>query len=634
VSPAEDIARALACHEQGRLVEAQQIYQLILSQNPAHFEALLYLGVVRLQQGQPQESVELTGRALETNPHSAEAYSNLATALCGLQRHEEAISAYENALSLDADCAEAWYGLATALQYLARHEEAIACHDRALAIDEDYAEAYCARAVALQALQRHNDAIADYQAALAIDPDYPEALHGLGAALQVLRRDDEALPHYLRASTVRPDFPETQSALASVLQRLNRHQEALSHLQRALELRPEHAGTHVDLGSLLEEIGRIEEARACFERALEIDPTCVRAYYALFQSRRVLAGEPHLAAALAHADDVGALSEDDCILLHFALGKALADVGEQARGFQHLLEGNRLKRQQITYEEPAVRLLFERIERVFTSTVMASCRGSGNPSTVPIFIVGMPRSGSTLVEQILASHRLVVAGGERSDFREAMRSAGLDDPASTFPEAVPGFAPEQFRELAAAYLGRLTALDPGAARITDKALANFCAAGLIHLVLPNARIIHTRRDPIDTCLSCFSLLFSGEQPFTFELGELGRYFAGYRGLMEHWRRVLPPGVMLDVQYETLVDDLEPQARRIIAHCGLDWDDACLAFYKTERAVRTASVVQVRQPIYRSSVGRWRPDADTLRPLLEGLGSIAGRDGGARGIWRS
>ncbi len=615
-----DIARALACHEEGRLPVAATIYQAILAQDPTHFEALLYLGVLRLQQGRAGESLALTEQALKSNPQSPEAHSNIATALCSLRHHEAAIAAYQQALSLNPGYAEAHYGLATALRELARHDEAIASYDRAISIDVEYAEAHCGRAAALQALKLYDDARAGYQAALDIDPDYPEALHGLAAVAHALHQDDLALTYYQRAIAARPDFPEALGAYARLLQGLHRHDEALLHLQRALELQPDHAGSHVDLGNLLEEIGRIEEARACFERALAIDPTHVRACYALFHSRRAVAGEPHLATLLRLADDIDASSAVEYRLaLHFTLGKALADVGEQDRGFQHLIAGNALKRSQITYDETGVHELFGRIERIFTADLVTSRRRSGHPSTVPIFIVGMPRSGSTLVEQILASHPQVSAGGERSDLREAMRSIGLDDPRSLYPEAVPSLTPEQLHRLAETYLARITAPAPDAAHVTDKTLANFCAAGLIHLALPNARIIHTCRDPIDTCLSCFGLLFSGDQPFAFDLGELGRYCAGYRKLMAHWRAVLPPGVMLDVHYESLVDDFEPQARRIIAHCGLEWNDACLAFYKTERPVRTASMVQVRQPIYRSSVRRWRPDDTVLRPLIDGLG---------------
>jgi hypothetical protein len=230
----------------------------------------------------------------------------------------------------------------------------------------------------------------------------------------------------------------------------------------------------------------------------------------------------------------------------------------------------------------------------------------------------MMRSGSTLVEQILASHPQVFGAGERKDFANVVNALGASETAEEGPNRpLDGAA---LYRLGTAYLAAVTEGTPPAERIVDKMPANFRFVSLIHLALPNARIIHTHRDPVDTCLSCFSQLFNEKQPFTYDLGELGRYYRAYQTLMEHWRRVLPEGVMLDVRYEELVADFEPQARRIVAHCGLEWDDRCLSFYETRRPVKTASVVQVRQPIYRSSVGRWRPNSDLLRPLLEALGA--------------
>jgi hypothetical protein len=235
------------------------------------------------------------------------------------------------------------------------------------------------------------------------------------------------------------------------------------------------------------------------------------------------------------------------------------------------------------------------------------------------------------VEQILASHPGVFGGGERVDFSAALRGMGADRPATPFPRSVLGFTSSDFRHLAEWYLGRMgdaaaaaRSRDPSAFgvtidRITDKTLNNFFCIGLIHLTLPNARIIHTRRDPVDCCLSCFSRLFGSQLSFTYDLGELGRYYRAYQGLMEHWSKILPSGAILDVQYENVVEDLEGQARRLITHCGLEWHDACLAFHQTRRPVKTASVGQVREPIYRTSVKRWRPADDVLRPLLDGLG---------------
>jgi hypothetical protein len=231
----------------------------------------------------------------------------------------------------------------------------------------------------------------------------------------------------------------------------------------------------------------------------------------------------------------------------------------------------------------------------------------------------MPRSGTTLIEQILASHPKIFGAGELQSFSRALSILEAPDGAPpSFPEFVPGLPAESLRQVGAHYLNDVRALAPPAERITDKMPGNFPLLGLINLALPNARIIHMRRDPIDTCVSCFSMLFANGHPYSYDLAELGRYYRAYETLMSHWREVLPTGVMLEVRYEDVVADVEHQARQVVAHCGLPWDDRCLAFHETQRAVQTASAVQVRQPIYRTSVGRWRPYAELLRPLLREL----------------
>ena len=227
----------------------------------------------------------------------------------------------------------------------------------------------------------------------------------------------------------------------------------------------------------------------------------------------------------------------------------------------------------------------------------------------------MPRSGSTLTEQILASHPLVHPGGERRDFSRAMRETWnrqLGQVSRNMADA------DSLRKLARLYLQALPNLPEGKTRITDKTPGNFRIAGLIHVAMPNAKIIHTVRDPVDTCLSCFFKLFGDELNWSYDLRELGRHYALYRDMMDHWHDVLPPGAMLDVRYEDVVDDLEGQARRLLEFCELPWDERCLSFHETKRPVHTASVAQVREPIYRRSVGKWRPDEAVLRPLLEGL----------------
>jgi hypothetical protein len=281
----------------------------------------------------------------------------------------------------------------------------------------------------------------------------------------------------------------------------------------------------------------------------------------------------------------------------------------------------------LVYDEAAVLDALERTRKAFTAELMRANRGAGDPSSLPVFIFGMPRSGTTLVEQILASHPQVFGAGEIADFTQAIAGlGGVAAQAQYSPEALSRLPDEDLRRLGASYVERIRRLAPAAARIANKTPGNFHFAGLIHLALPNARLIHTRRDPVDTCLSCFQQMFPETLSYTFDLAELGRYYRAYEAVMAHWRAALPSGAMLEVQYEEVVADLEGQARRIVAHCGLEWDPRCLSFHETERPVRTASVMQVRQPIYTSSVGRWRAYEAFLGPLLAELGPLA--SGGA------
>jgi tetratricopeptide (TPR) repeat protein len=684
------LARAQSLHRDGLQEAAEPLYDAVLAADPTHFDALLYFGVLRLQQGKLEESTSLIRRALAQDPQSAEAHANLAAALQALGRHDEAIAGYERALALDpalfdascalgtalqalgrydeailryraafvlkSDFAEASYGLATVHQALRQYDEAIEAYRDALTIDPDYAEASCGLAMVLQALGRHDEAIAHYENALDVDPDYLEAnaglagaLHALkrhqqaiercgkalsleprhaethvtlGKALRALERHSEALESYEKALAIAPDLVEAQIGCAATLQALNRHDEAIGCCERALVIEPVSAAAYNTLGQLLGEVGRFDEAYRALERAIEIAPRLPGLYFNLFNCRKVRADDPHLASLKELARDPASLSGDEQTRLDFALAKAYSDLGEHERSFRHLLSGNARQRRQIVYDEVVVMRWFAEVQRVLTAAAIESCRDCGDPDPTPVFIVGMMRSGSTLVEQILASHPKVYTAGERKDFLKAMQSLLAEEQATGRSGAGRILTGEALRRLGAAYLARLRAGAPAAVRITDKLPANFQLLGLIHLALPNARIIHTRRDPVDTCLSCFSKLFSEEQPFTYNLGELGRYYRAYERLMEHWRRTLPAAVMLEIWYEDLVKDFETEARRILAHCGLEWDDACRSFYKTQRPVKTASVAQVRQPIYGSSIGRWRPDTALLRPLLEALGTPA------------
>ncbi len=615
---------AAALQAQGRLQEASEHYQRAIALRPDLPEARFGLANCLQAMGRVDGAAAAYQSVLVSAPAHPEANYGLATLLGRLGRREDAIAAYRAALAADPDFAEASYGLG---QLLAQGppieeeagKEAAACFRQALDVDPDYTEARLALGAVLSRLGREEEAMAAFRAVLAADPSHAAAHNGIGILLDRKRRHAEASEHYRAALASSPDHLDTLAGLANALRNLGRHDEALPIARRAVAVAPDAARVRSLLGSILAEMGQAQEAEAAFRHAVSLAPGQPEFSYYTLQVAKARPGDAVLTALEAMLPRAASYSVEDQWLLRFALAKAYDDVGERDRGFEHLMEANRLRRSAIEYHEAVALDAMGRIAEVFSAEMMAVRAGRGEMSATPVFIVGMPRSGTTLVEQVLASHHAVFGAGERHELPSLVSRLGADRIGTvSFPERVWTMEGEDFRRIGAEYVSAIRALAPGAARVVDKMPSNFLFVGFIHLILPNARIIHVVRDPVDTCLSCYSRLFSEVQTFCYELGELGRYHRSYQRLMAHWRSVLPPDVMLEVGYEALVGDFEAEARRAVAHCGLAWDPACLEFYKSSRPVTTASMGQVRQPIYRSSVGRWRPEAALLRPLLDAL----------------
>jgi tetratricopeptide (TPR) repeat protein len=467
--------------------------------------------------------------------------------------------------------------------------------------------------------ERGAEALAFIAAALEINPGSAEAHSNCGAVLKSLGRLEESLAAYDRALALSPELAVAHNGRGATLSDLNRFEEALVSYNKALAIMPDFATALGNRGQVLQYLGRLDAARADFQRALTLDPGLTNVYLDYVDLAPIQAGDPLVKTMESLA--ATPLNETGRLQLDFALAKAYGDLGDHDAGFRRLLSGNARKRARIRYDETAALGYFGRIQSTFTPELLREKEklGGGSPSAVPIFILGMMRSGSTLVEQILASHPQVHGAGElRTLTRLTQLVQGPGGNSVAYPEFVPGLDAGALRQFVAHYLAETQRLAPGASHITDKMPENFFFAGLIHLILPNARIIHTVRDPVDTCVSCFSRLFTAEQNHTYELGELGRYYRRYQKLMAHWWDVLPPGRMLEVRYEEVVADLETQARRIIAYCGLEWDPRCLSFHATERPVRTSSVAQVRQPLYPGAVGRAHRYEAFLGPLRQAL----------------
>ncbi|MDR7282960.1 tetratricopeptide (TPR) repeat protein [Pseudomonas corrugata] len=601
------------CRRQGLLEEAEQAGQQAVALAPTLVDAWNNLGIIQQEMGKLDQSLESLLREVNLRPDTAQVHNNLGNTYRRLDRQERAEWHYQQALTLDPNYAEAYSNLSFLLSSQGHFEDAIAAGRRAIELNPRLIDAYLNIAEAETQRLRYGEALRWLNALYAFAPKH---VAGLTARAQVLKKGgliDEALLCARQALALAPHDAKVHNAMGIALQAVGLHAVALEHFIQAAAL-PGSVSEEAMIaqGTLLLEMGRKEAAAEAFEQALAAFPGSIRALSGRSDSKSFKAGDDDIAAMEAGLKRSEGLLLADKLSTHFALGKAYLDTGDSVRAFQHLDAGNRLKRSTFSYDPQATQQWMQGIAGVFNETFLAAHQGMGALSSVPVFIVGMPRSGTTLVEQILASHPQVQGVGELASLRLAVDSLG------TFPQSLVNCSAEDLARLGQDYLERIKMLIDGRDRLVDKMPANFIYAGLIPLILPGARIIHCRRDPVDTCLSCYSKLFGGEQLFTYDQAELGQFHRNYQALMAHWRAVLPAESFIEVDYEAVVDDLEAQAKRLIDFIDLPWNDACLEFHKTERVVRTASVNQVRQPLYKTSKGRWHAHAEQLGPLLQAL----------------
>jgi tetratricopeptide (TPR) repeat protein len=586
---------------------------------PDNAEVLAKLGELLMRMNRPAEALTCLERLCQVRPGDTTPANDRSVALMALGRHHEAVFGFDVILQAEPRFVPAHYNKGVALGTLGRHAEALASYDNVLELDPKHVLALNNRGVALQSLGRLLDAIRSFAHAAVLDANCLPAHCNLANALRQLGRFEEALACCERALAIDPDNVVALNERGVARGKLGPLELAVEDFRRAIALDPNYVEAHENLFVVLTELGRNDEALGSIEAAIRLAPGRVRPYYNLTETRTMQPGDPRIAAMELIAGRMDELGQIPQIELCFSLGKTYADIQDYDRSFPWLARGCKLKRAAIDYNEAVTLDMMGRAAAAFDAETLNRRSGAGAPSRSPVFILGMPRSGTTLVEQILASHPQVFAAGEIEAFLMAMVDCAARLKSPDIPEAFADLSDEALKALGEDYLARTRPRAPEAARIVDKSLQSFRFAGLIHLALPGARFIHVVRDPLDTCLSCFTKLFVSELPYSYDLGELGRYYRGYARLMKHWAEALPAGVMIEVRYEDVVADLETQAKRIVAHAGLDWDPACLDFHTTQRPVRTASLMQVRQPIYSSAVGRWQAYEKHLGPLQESLG---------------
>jgi tetratricopeptide (TPR) repeat protein len=609
-----DLGVALACHNAGQRDRAERLCRKVLRRQPDQPDALRLLGVIASERGRHEYAVQLISRALAGPTGSAEAHYSLGNAMRALGRLDEAIDHYRAAIALKPDFAQAHCNLAALLIEKAPHSPALEHATRAAELTPELAEAHLNRGIALAAARRSAEAAAALRRALALQPGNARALSELGSVLAELGQLDEGKACHRKALELEPRNPFFHLRLGDAHLFGGDPDGCEAVCRHAVSLAPGSAPVWSRLAHILRCLGRFEEARSCLRKALDLDPGLAHAYVGLAVLGERAGGEEQLRHLRAAVADPGqpAMTRIDA---GFALGRLLDNADRCDEAFPWFSQANSLYRELLTgsgmgYDRVAFRQHVDGLIETCRPEVYAG-EGDGNPSEMPVLIVGMPRSGTTLVEQIAASHSRVAGAGELRDISQILAELQADAQGSAEED------PDLACRLRDGYVARLQQIGRGAARVIDKMPDNIVALGMAALLLPRARAVFCRRDPRDVCLSCYFHRFSQPLLWNTDLADCGARALEIERLAEHWRGVLPLR-MLTIDYEALVADLEAESRRLIEFLGLDWEPACLDFHKTERPVLTASGWQVRQPLFTRSVGRWRKYERHLGPLLQVL----------------
>lgn len=647
-----DLKAAFAHHQAGRLGQAESLYRRILAAHPGHADALHLLGLLAHQSGHDEPAQGLIEKAIRADPQQPAFHVNLAIVYQALGRAPAAEAACRRALALDPgnaegmnvlglalgdqgktdeaeailrqvieiapDNAAAHNNLGRLLRQKGRPEQAMAAYGRAIEADPKLATAHGGRGVLLRQMGRFDEAEAACRRAVGLAPGDADAQVNLGNVLRERHDLKGAEASYTQALSLNPDHLNAHLNLGGVLDLMERTEDSLHAFRRALGMDPGCAAAHNGMGLTLLNAGRTEEAGRAFGAAIEADGDFVEAYYNLGGARHARFEAP----ALAHLEGLLArpeMPDEERMKLHFILARHAEEVGQRKAAFAHCRTSNQIRRLGLAraghvFDGAAHGRLMEAIAATCGADFFAQRQDFGLPTEKPVFIVGAPRSGTTLVEQIAASHSRVYGAGELPWIPALVAEmGGAAGRAAFYADRLAALKAPEIAARAGAHLEKLSALGGSAQRVIDKMPFNYQNLGLIALMFPQARIIHCRRDPLDTGLSCYFNLFTDPLAWTTDLADIGLFLKAYQGLMDHWRGTLPLR-LLEVDYEALVGDTEGQSRAIIQFLGLHWEEGCLAFHDSRRMVRTAAKWQVRQPVYSASVGRAGLYAKELAPL--------------------
>ena len=596
-------------HQQGQLQQAYDIYQSLLKRYPNSAETLNSAAILDYQTGRPEDALAKVNKALSIVPDQVEFFNTKGLILRSIKQFDEALDSYQTGLGYAPENIAIRLNMGNTYRVLKQYESALEQYEQIIQLRPAHAGAYCNMGNVYDEMHAYEKAIKAYKKALELDPTMNMVYTLLAGTLSKTGSVKDAIDYCKKALELRPNNAETYNDLGNMYLQLDQHELALPCYQKAYELKPDYSMALKNMGVAYQELGQQEQALACYKKLEDTDEGYAEAQHYLTMLDDSAIDAENLATLLRVFED-----QQDRMHLNYALGKAFMGQKEYSQAFEYFQQANALKRKTIDYDAAVNSAYIDQLISYFNDGFFKAAAVAGDPSRLPVFILGMPRSGTTLVEQIISNHSEVYGAGELTAFAEIEQDL-QNFVGKPCPACLDEVDSKRMEQAAATYLQQLSELGGDNARVTDKLPGNFLRVGLIKLLFPNAFIIHCQRNPVDTCVSIFTNYFADGYKYAYELTELANYYVDYVRIMAHWRRLFADS-MLEVHYEQLVQNQESVSRLMLDYLGLEWQTACLDFHRNQRVVKTASNVQVRQPIYQHSVARWKQYREGLQPMLD------------------
>ncbi len=599
----------------GDLTKAERLYSQVLDQEPGNVHALNLLGVLCVNALRSDEAVGYISSALAIDPNNAQSHANIALAYKDKGDARRAVRHFQESIRLDPNNPIVHNNLGNVLRVIEKPKAAIKSYENALRLNRDFAECWSNLAAAFNESRQPERALKAVGRALELDPKLAQAYNNRGDIYLAQARYSDALSEYRKATELSPKYVAALINMARVQRDMDTPEEAMQTLELALEIEPENPEALLVMGVLNEQMGDRENAARSFKAAIASSPKMTVAHYYLAQIKGRATADDEFAAMRALWDDAE-LAGNARMYLSFGLYRAYEERQRYDEAFAHLTEGNRIKAESTPYDDEETA---EYIDSILASAEASAGRLGDEPGRAdprPVFVLGMPRSGTSLTEQILASHSEVSGAGELSYAYDTAHSI-KEITGEKFPQNLERLSAEQYRELGDYYLSRHVDEHLAARYVIDKTPLNFQYIGLLGLALPGAKFIHCHRDPVANCFSIHRMPFDERQTYAHDLVALGKYYTRYWDMMQRWKAMFP-GRILDVRYEDTVADIERQARRMLDFLDLPFEEGVLEFHRTQRLVKTPSASQVREPIYTEAVQAWKKYEKHLGPLIENL----------------